>query len=180
MPRGFAIFGTAIGSCGIAWSDAGVTVVQLPETTVERTRARLRRRSRGAAELPPPPAITRAIRDIVALLSGAPTNLSDIALDVDGLPAFDLEVYTIARGIAPGHMRTYGEIAAAIGAPDAARAVGRALARNPFPLIVPCHRVLAANGKPGGFSANGGVTTKLRLLAIERALPAEGRLWEGG
>src|SRR6266478_4184638 len=106
---------------------------------------------------------------IVSLLGGQASDLSAAALDMDGLPEFDRRVYEVARRIAPGATLSYGEIAARLGERGLARDVGQALGRNPFPIIVPCHRVLAAGGKAGGFSANGGVTTKLRLLTIERA-----------
>jgi len=105
----------------------------------------------------------------VALLRGDATDLSDIALDMDRIESFERQVYEIARTIAPGATLSYGEIAVRLGDRALARDVGQALGRNPFPLIVPCHRVLAAGGKAGGFSANGGITTKLRLLTIERA-----------
>jgi methylated-DNA-[protein]-cysteine S-methyltransferase len=110
-----------------------------------------------------------AIEGIISLLRGERHDLSAIALDMDGLPSFDRRVYEVARTIAPGATLSYGEISARLGARDLAREVGQALGRNPFPIIVPCHRVLAAGGKAGGFSANGGITTKLRLLTIERA-----------
>jgi methylated-DNA-[protein]-cysteine S-methyltransferase len=110
-----------------------------------------------------------AIDGIVALLAGEGADLSAIALDLEGVPAFNRRVYAIARTIPPGRTLTYGEIAARLDAPDEARAVGQALGENPFPPVVPCHRVVAAGHKTGGFSANGGVDTKLRLLAIEGA-----------
>src|SRR6266850_1892224 len=108
---------------------------------------------------------------IVALLQGQAIDLSSIALDLDGVPAFDREVYGLARSIPCGSTTTYGEIAARLNERGSARDVGVALARNPFAIVVPCHRVLAAGGKAGGFSAMGGLKKKLRLLMIERALP---------
>jgi methylated-DNA-[protein]-cysteine S-methyltransferase len=119
--------------------------------------------------------VRRAIDGIVALLRGEASDLSAVALDMNAVPAFHRRVYDAARGVAPGSTVTYGEIAARLGEPGAARAVGQALGRNPFAIIVPCHRVLAAGGKVGGFSANGGVATKLRLLSIEGA-PAGGQM----
>jgi methylated-DNA-[protein]-cysteine S-methyltransferase len=164
---GFAHFDTAIGRCRIAWGEHGVTGVRLPPTngkaSPELTRDTL-----------PPPEVQRAIDDIVALLKGEAADLRDVQLDMDGVPPFHRRVYEVARGIAPGATLTYGEIAARIGEPGSARAVGVALGRNPFPIIVPCHRVLAAGGKAGGFSAPGGVRTKLRLLEIEGALLGPG------
>src|SRR5215475_7518968 len=168
MEHGFALFDTDIGPCGIAWGARGVTGVQLPEASEARTRARLVRRYPHAREAPPAD-VRRAIDGIVALLRGEASDLSAAALDMDGVPEFDRRVYAVARDIAPGATLSYGEIAARLGERALARDVGQALGRNPFPLIVPCHRVLAAGGKAGGFSANGGVTTKLRLLTIERA-----------
>jgi methylated-DNA-[protein]-cysteine S-methyltransferase len=168
--RNFAIFDTAIGACGIAWSERGIVAVQLPEASEQKTRARLRRRFPEASEAPPSPDVRRAIDGIVSLLRGEASDLSAVALDMEGLPAFNRRVYEIARAIPAGATLSYGEIAAKLGEPrEAARDVGQALGQNPIPIIVPCHRVLAANGKPGGFSASGGVTTKLRLLTIERA-----------
>ena len=167
--HGFALFDTDIGPCGIAWGARGITGVQLPEASEARTRARLLRRYPHAREAPPPADVRRVIDGIAALLRGEASDLSAAALDMDGVAEFDRRVYAVARGIAPGATRSYGEIAARLGERGLARDVGQALGRNPFPLIVPCHRVLAAGGKAGGFSANGGVTTKLRLLTIERA-----------
>lgn len=169
MTRGFTIFGTALGPCGIAWGERGVVGVQLPEESAAATRARLCRRFPDARELPPPPSVQAAIGGMVALLNGERNDLSTVALDMDVIPEFNRRVYEVARTIPPGATLTYGEIASRLGEPGAARAVGRALGQNAFPIVVPCHRVLAAGGKTGGFSANGGVGTKLRLLAIERS-----------
>jgi methylated-DNA-[protein]-cysteine S-methyltransferase len=164
----FALFETAIGRCGIVWSDRGVIGVQLPETGGEvRTHARVLRRFPAAREAPPSPEVQQAMDRIVALLHGEASDLSAVVLDMAGVPAFNRRVYEVARGIPPGATLTYGEVAARLGDRGAARAVGRALGQNPFALIVPCHRVLAADGGIGGFSAGGGVTTKRRLLTIE-------------
>ena len=164
---GFAHFDTAIGRCRIAWGEHGVTSVHLPPTSGQVAPERSR-------DTPPPPDVQHAIDDIVALLNGQATDLRDVQLDMEGVPSFHRRVYEVARGIAPGATLTYGEIATRIGEPGSARAVGVALGRNPFPIIVPCHRVLAAGGKAGGFSAPGGVRTKLRLLEIEGALLGPG------
>ena len=166
---GFTLFDTAIGRCGIAWISRGICGVQLPESDERRTRARLLRRCPQAREVSPPPHVQRAIDGIVALLRGEASDLSAVILDMDRVPDFERRVYEVARSIAPGATLSYGEIAGRLGDRSLARDVGQALGRNPFPIIVPCHRVLAAAGKIGGFSANGGVTTKLRLLAIEGA-----------
>ena len=172
---GLALFDTAIGKCGIAWSERGIALVQLPEPTDRETRSRMVRRLPGAREAPPPPMARTAIDGIVALLRGEPSDLTAIVLDMEDVPEFARRVYEVARAIPPGETLSYGEIAARVGTPGAAREVGQALGHNPYPLIVPCHRVLAAGGKIGGFSANGGVDTKLRLLSIEGA-QANGQL----
>lgn len=167
--EGFTLFETPLGRCGIAWGQGGVVGVQLPEGRAAETRARLSRRFPALKAAPPPPEIRRAIDSIVALLRGEPKDLSGIRLDMAKLPLFHQRVYRLARTIGPGQTVSYGEVATRIGAHGAARAVGQALGRNPFAIVVPCHRVLAAGGKVGGFSANGGISTKLRMLAIEGA-----------
>ena len=176
----FTLFDTGIGRCGIAWSDRGIAAVQLPEASELKTRARLLRRCPGAREAPAPADVQCAIDGIVALLRGEASDLSAVALVLDGVEPFARRVYEIARTIAPGETLTYGEIAARLGERGLARDVGQALGQNPFPLIVPCHRVLAAGRKVGGFSANGGVATKLRLLSIEGArMTDEPTLFDG-
>jgi len=166
----FCLFPTAIGSCAIAWSDRGVTSVWLPEQTDRETSARVARRFPQSLESTPPPFVAHAIAGIVALLEGESRDLTDVPLEFDdSVPEFHRRVYDVARTIKPGTTLSYGEIAARVGDPDSARAVGQALGRNPIPIIVPCHRVLAADGGTGGFSAPGGTATKLRLLAIEGA-----------
>ncbi|WP_437735190.1 methylated-DNA--[protein]-cysteine S-methyltransferase [Sorangium sp. So ce1335] len=167
--HGFTLFDTSIGRCGIAWGGRGVAFVQLPEARDSETRARVLQRFPGAREAPPPPDVQRALDGIVALLRGEASDLSAVALDMERVPPFHRRVYEVARTIPPGATLTYGDIAGRLGARGSARAVGQALGRNPFPIVVPCHRVLAAGGRVGGFSGNGGVTTKLRLLAIEGA-----------
>jgi len=169
LDTGFALFDTAIGPCGIAWNDRGVAGVQLPEGSPDETRARLRRRFPEAREAPPPARVQRAIDGVVALLRGEPSALDAVTLDMDGVPPFHRRVYEVARTIPAGTTLSYGEVAARLGEPGAARDVGQALGQNPFAIIVPCHRVLAANGKVGGFSARGGIRTKLRLISSERA-----------
>jgi methylated-DNA-[protein]-cysteine S-methyltransferase len=176
--RSLAIFEAAIGTCAVVWSARGVAGVQLPETTELATRARLLRRFPDAEERDPPPSVQRAIEAIVALLRGEARDLRDLPLDLDGVPEFNRRVYEIARAIPPGKTMTYGEIAKQLGDRLLARAVGQALGHNPVPLIVPCHRVVAASGKSGGFSAGGGVVTKLRLLTIEGAQPTGPTLFD--
>lgn len=174
----FALFDTEIGVCGIVWNARGIAGVQLPETNERATRARLSRRFSGANEMPPPQHVERTIDGIVALLGGEKRDLADVAIDTEELPAFNRKVYDIARTIPAGATMTYGEIADRLGDRTLARDVGQALGQNPIPLIVPCHRVLAAGGRTGGFSASGGVVTKLRLLTIEGAQPNGPTLFE--
>jgi methylated-DNA-[protein]-cysteine S-methyltransferase len=165
---GFALFDSPIGRCGIAWGARGIAAVQLPDGPDKATRARLLRRAPGASEQPMPDEVRRAVDQILSLLRGEISELGVIPLDMEQVPPFHRRVYETARSIAPGQTLSYGDLAARLGQPGAARAVGQALGKNPFALVVPCHRVLAADGRMGGFSANGGVTTKLRLLSIER------------
>jgi methylated-DNA-[protein]-cysteine S-methyltransferase len=170
---GFSLFDTPIGRCGIVWSEHGVAGVQLPEAHTAETRAQLLRRFPAAREAPPPPAVQRALHGIATLLRGEATDLSTIPLDLNGVPPFHRRVYEFTRTIRPGTTLSYGDIAKQLRAPGSARAVGQALARNPIAIIVPCHRVGAAGGRIGGFSAHGGIKTKLRILAIEGARPRE-------
>ncbi len=149
----FAVFETAIGACGIVWGAGGIVGVQLPEANEKATRARLLRRYAGARETAPSEDVGRAIDGIVALLAGKPHDLTGVVIDDDGIPAFNRRVYAIARTIPPGATMTYGEIAERLGDKSLAREVGRAMGENPTPIIMPCHRVLAAGGKSGGFSA---------------------------
>lgn len=174
----FALFETALGVCGIVWSARGVCGVQLPEKDAAATRARLMRRHPAADEAVPTPAVQRAIDGIVALLTGEKRDLSGIAIDDEAQTDFNKRVYAIARTIPPGATMTYGEIAERLGDKTLARAVGQAMGENPTPVIMPCHRVLAAGGKTGGFSASGGVVTKLRLLTIEGAQPGGPTLFD--
>jgi methylated-DNA-[protein]-cysteine S-methyltransferase len=169
MSIGFAFFDTAIGRCAITWGERGILGVQLPEADDNRTRDRLLKKNPNARDMPPPPEVRRACDAMTALLDGKPDDLTDIELDMSDVPDFNRQVYEIARTIPPGETTTYGEIAQRLGDKTLSRAVGQALGQNPFTIVVPCHRVLAANGKTGGFSANGGVTTKFKMLTIERA-----------
>ena len=163
----YALFDTAIGRCGLAWGERGIIAAQLPEKTSEATRTRLLRHWPTADEAAPSKTIARVIDDIVALMNGEKRSLRAAVLDMSRVPAFNARVYETARAIPPGETRTYGEIARAVGEPDGARAVGQAMGRNPFAPIVPCHRVVGANDKLVGFSANGGIATKLKMLQIE-------------
>ena len=178
--QGFAVFGTAIGYCSIVWSKSGIVGVQFPETREHAARAHLIRQFPSATESSPPPEVQRSIDGIVALLCGEESDLSAARLDMDSVSVFCRRVYEATRTIPPGATRSYGDIAAMLGAHGAARAVGQALGHNPFAIIVPCHRVLAAGGMIGGFSANGGITTKLQLLAIEATrATGQSRLFDG-
>ena len=167
----FALFDTAIGRCGVVWSERGIVGVQLPEASERATKSRVVRRFPQAREAVPPATIARTIEEIVALFRGERRDLSGAVLDSEAVPDFHRRVYAIARTIPPGSTMSYGEIAERLGDRALARDVGEALGRNPFPIIVPCHRVMAAGGKMGGFSAPGGVRTKLRMLSIEGAQP---------
>jgi methylated-DNA-[protein]-cysteine S-methyltransferase len=166
-------FATAIGDCAIAWGEGGVVGLWLPRADGTLPAATVLRRWPDAREAKPPPTLAAQITQIQALLAGeSKPLLDDIALDSSRLGDFDRAVYAAARRIPPGETLSYGELAVRIGGgAEEARAVGQSLARNPFPIVVPCHRVLAAHGKAGGFSAPGGVVAKHRLLQIEGALP---------
>ncbi|MGV9364877.1 methylated-DNA--[protein]-cysteine S-methyltransferase [Amycolatopsis sp. NPDC003731] len=177
MTTGFTVFETAIGACGLAWRDDVVIGTSLPEGSASATRAWLIRRFPDAVEGPPPAPVQEAVDGIVALLVGARQDLASVALDMAGVPEFNRRAYEVARTIPPGRTLTYGDIAHRLGQPGSAQAVGQAMGHNPFPIIVPCHRVLAAGGKDGGFSARGGVGTKRRMLVIEGALADEPTLF---
>jgi len=166
---GFALFDTPIGCCAIAWSDAGVTSLQLPQGGQSAMRRRMAHRFGATADVAAPAAVADAVAQVQRLLAGEALSLDGVGLDMTGVPDFHQRVYAAARRIACGTTLTYGELAVRMGEPGAARSVGQALGANPFAIIVPCHRVLGANGQPGGFSAPGGVNTKMRLLEIEGA-----------
>ncbi|MEM8499177.1 MAG: methylated-DNA--[protein]-cysteine S-methyltransferase [Pseudomonadota bacterium] len=164
----FSLFPTSIGHCGIAWRSGVVVATNLPERSTSVTAARIAERAK-ASEGQPPPEIQYAIESIGELLEGEKTDLSEIICDFSHIDQFEVGVYVATRDIPPGETKTYGDIAVRIGNKRFAQNVGRALGRNPFPIIVPCHRVLGANGKLTGFSAHGGVSTKLKMLEIEGA-----------
>ena len=167
--RAYTIFDTAIGRCGIAWGHAGIVGVQLPETREIETRKRLFSLYPDARETRPPPNVELAIEGIVALLRGEASDFSDVTLDMGGILAFNQRVYQITRAIPRGETRTYGEIAARLGASGAVHSVAQAIARNPFVIIVPCHRVLEAGNYADKISPHGGTISKRRLLSIEGA-----------
>ena len=170
----YCLFETPLGCCGIAWKESGdsnalpaVCLFQLPEATPEITESAIAKHCGVDQPSPPPPEIARVIGKVCKHFQGEPQDFRDVALDLTGAGSFAQQVYAAARAIPAGQTMTYGEIAKVLGRPLAARAVGQALGRNPVTLLIPCHRVLAASGKPVGFSAHGGVATKARMLAIE-------------
>jgi methylated-DNA-[protein]-cysteine S-methyltransferase len=166
---GFTLFDTALGPCGVAWGEAGMCAVQLPEVDAAATRERLLRRCPGAVETAPGAWAKQTIAGIVALLEGERVDLSHLPLDLRGIPELHVRIYAVVRRIPCGSTLSYGQVAELLGSRRLARAVGQAMARNPFAPVVPCHRVLGADGRAGGFSARGGLRTKLQLLTIERA-----------
>ncbi|WP_226858357.1 methylated-DNA--[protein]-cysteine S-methyltransferase [Diaphorobacter aerolatus] len=174
---GLCHFETGIGDCALAWSDAGVVAIQLPEPDVASTLERLLRglpMQQTVSELlaaRPPQTALDAMHGTQALLRGEALGLTDIELDMRGVPEFAIRVYALTRAIAPGDTRTYGELARELGDVNLSRAVGQALGGNPFAPVIPCHRVLAAGDRSGGFSSHGGAEQKLRMLAIEGACP---------
>ena len=163
---GLHVFQTALGPCGIAWRAQGIIALQLPEGDAAATLARLRKRHRELEVCPPSPAASATASAVAELLAGGDPDLSFIHFDMRDVPDFHQQVYAIARGIPRGQSLTYGDIARRLGDVALSRAVGQALGANPFAPVIPCHRVLAANGL-GGFSAHGGGATKRRLLALE-------------
>ena len=169
---GYSIFDTALGRCGIAWGDLGVIGVQLPEAREIDTRKRLFQLYPEAREISPPLNVGIAIEGITALLRGDDCDLSEVTLDMTGIPAFNQRVYTLVRTIPRGETRIYADIAGGLRASGAVHSVAQAIGRNPFMLIVPCHRVLEAGHYADKISSNGGVISKRRLLSIEGARTA--------
>jgi methylated-DNA-[protein]-cysteine S-methyltransferase len=167
--RGYTIFDTTVGRCGIAWGDLGVVGVQLPQTREIETRRRLFQLFPDARELRPPPEIQSAIDGIGAQLRGRAADLSEVRLDMTGIPAFNGRVYEFTRTIPRGETMTYGEVASRLRASGATHSVAQAISKNPFMIIVPCHRVLEAGSYADRISANGGSISKRRLLSIEGA-----------
>jgi methylated-DNA-[protein]-cysteine S-methyltransferase len=164
----YRLFDTAIGPCGIAWSERGLARLQLPESDRSTTERRLKKAGAGAsASTQAPIEIDEAIAELQRYFSGRRSDFSSVALDLTGLGAFEQQVYAAARLLRWGETASYGELARRIGQPQAARAVGQALGQNPLPIIIPCHRILAKGHHIGGFSAYGGRLTKERLLRLE-------------
>ena len=163
----FALFDTPVGVCALVWGKRGLRGAYLPEEEPAKTRARLFGRFPGAVETTPPRHVAEVIDTIRRLMRGEPMDFSWVSLDLSAVPDFNRRVYDFALTIPPGETLTYGQVADRIGEPGQAQAVGQALGANPFPIIVPCHRVVAAGGKLHGFSAPGGLDTKRKLLALE-------------
>jgi methylated-DNA-[protein]-cysteine S-methyltransferase len=164
----YQVFETAFGFCAIAWSDSGVTRFLLPTKSAEAADRLMRRRAKEAEPGSSPPGIAEVVAAARRYFTGEETDFGDVRLDLDGQDAFFRRIYDAARRVGWGRSTTYGALAKEVGAgPEAARDVGQAMARNPTPLIVPCHRVLAAGGRIGGFSAPGGAETKIRMLELE-------------
>ena len=167
------LFETPIGSCGLAWSDAGLTWLQLPEEDRDATRARLLSKIEDAGPMATAKTTPGWVKDAVARvrqhLAGKPQDLARVPLDVSRITPFNAKVLRAAQAVPAGRTATYGDLATTVGSPGASRAVGRAMATNPWPVIVPCHRVVAASGGAGGFSAYGGIVTKEKILQLEGA-----------
>jgi len=164
----YLVFETAGGFCGIAWNDAGIAYFQLPTSSAETTERLLLRRVPGAESRAPTPPVAEAIAAVQRYFAGEETDFSGFTLDLSGQDAFFKQIYAAARRVGWGRTTTYGTLAKELGAgPEAARDVGQAMAKNPVALFIPCHRVLAAGGKIGGFSAPGGSAAKIRMLKLE-------------
>lgn len=165
----YLIFETAGGFCGIAWNSMGITRFQLPTRSAKATERILLRRVPGAEPGAPTLEVAEAVAAVKRYFEGEETDFSGFRLDLGEQDPFFERIYAAARRVAWGHTTSYGALANELGAgPEAARDVGRAMARNPVALIIPCHRVLAAGGKVGGFSAPGGSAAKIRMLELER------------
>jgi methylated-DNA-[protein]-cysteine S-methyltransferase len=163
-PRHYHLFQTELGLCGIAWSDDGITRFRLPDPDRDAAEQQL---SAKAEPQPPPAHIKAAIAQAERYFAGERIDFTGIGLDLSGVDPFRRTIYGTLRAVSWGETVTYGELAKRAGSPGTAQDVGVAMARNPVPLIIPCHRVLAAGGKLGGFSAPGRTETKQRMLALE-------------
>ena len=170
----WCLFESVLGACAIAWSDAGLVRLQLPERDREATRERITSRTPAPDETAPDAHAAAAIAALQRYFEGKPESLADIRLDLTATSTAYRRIYAATRAVGWGRTATYGDIARRIGEPGAARAVGQAMSRNPVPIIVPCHRILASGGRMGGFSAYGGTLTKQRLLELEGVYPGSG------
>ena len=169
---GYTLFETALGVLAVAWSKRGIVALELPSVDPTDTSYRLRANAENAYRKEPPAWVSEVIVLIQKHLGGDLQNFLDVPLDLEHKTEFYRAVYKLAVEIPPGKTRTYGELAKSLGKPNAARAVGQALANNPILLLVPCHRVLGSTGAATGFSAPGGIETKKKLLLLEGALKA--------
>jgi methylated-DNA-[protein]-cysteine S-methyltransferase len=174
MKQHYCLFETALGPCAIAWDEGEgrgarpvVIRLQLPEASAKLTEARIAKQTSADRSSEPPTEIARLIDKLRKHLDGEVQDFRDVAVDLGEAHGFALRVFEAARKVPAGQTTTYGGIARALGRPNAARAVGQAVGKNPIPIIIPCHRILGAGGKPGGFSAHGGLTTKARMLEAE-------------
>jgi methylated-DNA-[protein]-cysteine S-methyltransferase len=183
MPTPFTTFETPLGICSVAWGPYGLRAVGLPEVSTAKLRQRLAKQLGDVEETKPPANVRKVIGELRRYLAGGQASFDAVAVDLDHATPFTRRVYEALRRTRPGETVSYGELAARAGRPGAARAVGQAMAKNPLPLVVPCHRVLAHGGKAGGFSSWGGTVTKAKLLELEgvklalprgRALPYDG------
>jgi methylated-DNA-[protein]-cysteine S-methyltransferase len=167
----YHLFETASGFCGIAWTEFGIARFQLPTRDKAVTEKNVLRRIPGAVPGEPTPEVAAAVAVIKRYFLGEVVDFSGLRLDLSDRDEFDTRIYAAARRVGWGRTTTYGALATEVGAGrEAARDVGQAMARNPVALIIPCHRVLAAGGKSGGFSAPGGVDTKVRMLELENVV----------
>lgn len=173
MSQSYTSFDTALGTLAIAWTNKGICAVQLSEESKEKTIQQLRKRLPNAQEAEPSTIVKRTIHLLTQHLSGSVQDFSGIPLDLTGLQPFSQKVYEATRAVKAGSVASYSDIALKVGAPDASRAVGRALGTNPVPIIIPCHRIIGKNGAMTGFSAYGACDTKMRLLSIEKGLSSD-------
>jgi methylated-DNA-[protein]-cysteine S-methyltransferase len=163
------LFDSAFGRCGVAWSARGLAGVQLPEKDAAATERRLAAKCRSAGPAQPPTAIVKLIDDVKRYLAGDRVDFSAVPVDFEACDEFRRKIYLALQQVGFGRTTTYGDLARAAGGADweSVREVGEAMGTNPAPLVIPCHRCLAAGGKLGGFSAYGGASTKRKLLALE-------------
>ncbi len=175
LGRAYSIFDSAIGRCAVVWSEAGIVGVQLPEAREIDTRRRLFQHYPEARETKPTPNSEAAIDGMVALLHGDTADFSDVTLDMSSVHGFDQRVYQITQRVLRGETLTYGDLAVRLGSPSAVRSVAQALARNPFVIIVPCHRVLESGGYADRMSPHAGLISKRRLLSIEGAVSSHSK-----
>ena len=167
MPHRYHLFDSAFGRCAIAWNDNGLTRTRLPDRDARQTEHSVAGNDGARVDADLPEIAKRAVAELCAYFDGHTSDLDSLPLDFSIVAEFNARIYRALRAVPRGETTTYGALARAVEAPGAARAVGMAMGRNPWPVIVPCHRVLAAGAKMGGFSAPGGTLTKERLLALE-------------